>query len=158
MSADGGHVAFTSLASNLVPDDTNGVSDAFVFDTSTSSVIRAGLANDGAQPDGESAANAISSDGRFVAFTSQATNLVTEPTNVGCYVGDPQRACQHVYIRDRLLGTTERVSVSSVGVLANGHSDEASLSADGRFVAFTSFASNLVPADTNGRPDVFVRD
>ena len=81
VSGDGGHVAFTSLASNLVPDDTNGVSDAFVFDTTTNSVSRAGLANDGAQPDGVSAANAISRDGRFVAFTSQATNLVIEPTN-----------------------------------------------------------------------------
>ena len=90
----------------------------------------------------------ISADGRFVAFESLASNLVPGDTNG---VGD-------VFVHDRQTGTTERVSVSSAGTQGNGDSAVPSISADGRFVAFVSVASNLVPGDTNGRLDVFVHD
>ncbi|MBI4470036.1 MAG: PD40 domain-containing protein, partial [Acidobacteria bacterium] len=94
----------------------------------------------------------ISADGRFVAFESEATNLVP---------GDGNSA-HDVFVRDRLTGVTERVSVSSTGTEAIGdqyfYSVSASISADGRFVAFDSSATNLVPGDGNNAHDVFVRD
>src|SRR5207249_1385057 len=90
----------------------------------------------------------ISADGRFVAFASDATNLVPGDTN----------GFQDVFVHDRLTGTTERVSVDSAGTQGNSVSLEPSISADGRLVAFRSFASNLVPGDTNGVKDVFVHD
>src|SRR5207237_167695 len=94
---------------------------------------------------------ALSADGRFVAFTSRSTNLVPGDTN-----GSPD-----VFVHDRQTGITERVSVASDGMQGNreaGFLGPPALSADGRFVAFISEASNLVPGDTNGTPDVFVHD
>ena len=100
---------------------------------------------------------AISADGRYVAFSSRATNLVQGDTN----------GAIDVFVRDVQAGTTERVSVSSTGGQGDGDSgvEHAStngrpvaISADGRYVAFTSFATNLVPGDTNGVEDVFVHD
>ena len=93
---------------------------------------------------------AVSTDGRFVAFRSFASNLVAGDTN----------ATDDMFVRDRQAGTTERVSVSSTGVQGNGPSGfgGVAISADGRFVAFDSPATNLVPGDTNGQNDVFVRD
>jgi hypothetical protein len=90
----------------------------------------------------------ISSDGRFVAFEIYATNLVP---------GDSNNAYD-VFVHDRQTGQTTRVSVDSGGLQGNGHSSDPSISSDGRFVAFYGFATNLVPGDTNGQPDVFVRD
>ena len=91
---------------------------------------------------------AISADGRFVAFASDASNLVPGDTN----------GTLDVFVRDRQTGTTRRVSVGPGGVQGNGDSFDPAISADGRFVAFTSDATNLVPGDTNGASDVFVRD
>jgi Tol biopolymer transport system component len=90
----------------------------------------------------------ISANGRFVAFDSGASNLVPRDTN-----GEAD-----VFVRDRELGTTQRVSVSSTGRQGNGASWEPAISANGRYVAFTSTASKLVARDTNGVKDVFVRD
>ncbi len=90
----------------------------------------------------------ISDDGRCVLLFSGATNLVAGDTN----------AAPDIFVRDRALGTTERVSVSATGEQANGESAGGRMSADGRFVAFMSWATNLVPNDTNGEPDVFIRD
>ena len=90
---------------------------------------------------------AISADGRFVAFSSDATNLVPGDTN----------GTADVFVRDRQTGTTRRVSVGPGGAQGNGDSVDPALSADGRFVAFESDATNLVPGDTNGVDDVFVR-
>jgi Tol biopolymer transport system component len=90
----------------------------------------------------------ISADGRFVAFTSFATNLVP---------GDTNRR-DDVFVRDRLTGTTELVSVDSAGNQGNRDSGSPAISADGRFVAFHSVATNLVPGDTGNMTDVFVRD
>jgi Tol biopolymer transport system component len=151
LSADGRYVAFFSDASNLVPDDTNGVRDVFVRDRLTGSTERVSIASSGEQ--GNLGASdyeppALSADGRFVAFESQATNLVTSDTN-----GE-----MDVFLRDRLAGTTERVSVGISGMHGDNWSNWPSLSADGRFVAFVSLASNLVPGDTNHTTDVFIRD
>jgi Tol biopolymer transport system component len=89
----------------------------------------------------------ISADGRYVAFWSAAPNLVAGDTN-----GQPD-----VFVRDRRLQTTTRISIPSTGNEGNGGSLYPAISADGQFVAFGSSASNLVPGDTNNEPDVFVR-
>jgi Tol biopolymer transport system component len=146
VSGDGRLVAFQSVATNLVAGDTNGVQDVFVHDRLTGVTTRASVAShSGRQADGASNNAAISADGRFVAFVSGASNLVP-------------RGVPGVYVRDLLRGTTELVSVSSAGVPANGFTASPNISADGRFVTFASFASNLVPGDTNGTFDVFVHD
>ena len=148
LAADGRFVAFGSDATNLVTGDTNAVSDAFVYDRVTGTTERVSVSSAGAEANGASFAPAISADGRFVAFPSEATNLVPGDTN----------GVTDVFVRDRLTGTTERVSVSSAGAEANGTSFTPAISADGRFVAFSSDATNLVGRDTNGAVDVFVHD
>jgi Tol biopolymer transport system component len=150
ISADGRFVAFTSCASNLVPGDTNGRCDEFVRDRSKARTGRVSISTRGAQGNRSSRYPSISADGRFVAFTSNASNLVAGDTN---HTWD-------VFLRDRGRGTTSRNSVSSTGAQANNSSAlvSVSVSADGRYVAFPSLASNLVPHDTNGSYDVFVRD
>ncbi|MEP0766206.1 MAG: PD40 domain-containing protein [Fimbriimonadia bacterium] len=148
ISADGRYVAFRSSASNLVSGDTNGIRDIFVRDRLLGTTERVSLSSAGAQANGDSDFPAISSDGRYVAFESAATNLVTNDTNDRL----------DVFVHDRLTGATERVSLTSAGSQGNRGSMRASISADGRFVAFHSYATNLVPDDTNGAIDVFVRD
>jgi Tol biopolymer transport system component len=148
LSADGRAVAFVSLAANLVPRDTNGWADVFVRDRRRGRTELASVSSGGVRGDWPSGNPSLSADGRFVAFGSFATTLVSGDTN----------GTSDVFVRDREAGTTERVSVSSRGAQGGGYSDWPSLSADGRFVAFASDARNLVPGDTNGRQDVFVRD
>src|SRR5437867_824550 len=148
ISADGRFVAFSSLATNLVPGDTNGAFDVFVHDRLTGTTERVSVDSAGTQGHGNSSEPSISADGRFVAFSSVATNRVPGDTN----------AAFDVFVHDRLTGTTERVSVASAGTQGNGSSLDPSISADGRFVAFSSVATNLVPGDTNGKEDVFVHD
>jgi Tol biopolymer transport system component len=147
ISADGRYVAFWSQAYNLVPGDTNGYPDVFVRDRVSGTTQRVSMSSAGEQGNYDSLWPSISADGRFVAFMSQASNLV--PGDTGYY---------DVFVRDRVSGTTERVSVSSAGEQGNGPSSDPAISADGRFVVFSSSASNLVPGDTNGHIDVFVRD
>jgi hypothetical protein len=159
ISADGGFVAFSAHASNLVPGDTNGTpgdlfsgSDVFVRDRLARTTERVSVSSTGEQGNGNSGLGSvgISADGGFVAFWSYADNLVPGDTN----------GLADVFVRDRLAGTTERVSVSSAGEEGDGPSggDNVAISADGRLVAFGSLAGNLVPGDTNGLADVFVRD
>jgi hypothetical protein len=150
LSADGRYVAFRSHATNLVAGDTNGLDDVFVYDRSNGTLERASVDSGGAQSNGTSALPAISGDGRYVAFMSNATNLV---------VGDTNNVFD-VFVRDRTNGTTELVSVSSAGVQANAGIAQigVSISGDGRYVAFTTLASNLVAGDTNNTSDVFIRD
>ena len=148
ISADGRIVVFDSLASNLVADDTNGTWDVFVRDMNTNQTRRVSVSGAGVEGNGESTAPAISAGGRFVAFTSWATNLVENDTND---VGD-------VFVYDLQTASIERVSVSSAGAEGNGFSRGSAISADGRYVAFVSSATNLVPGDTNAVSDVFVRD
>ena len=152
ISARGRFVAFSSYASNLVPGDTNGFADVFVRDRKNGTTERVSVSSRGAQGDGRSDGGWITGDGRFVAFYSEAANLVPGDTDG---VGD-------IFVRDRQNGTTERVSVSSHGRQANDASYLAAanrvIALDGRFVVFESDATNLVPGDTNRRRDIFVRD
>ncbi len=148
ISADGRFVAFESDATNLVPGDTIGKRDIFVRDLTTARTTRVSVDSAGRQTNGASFKAAISADGRFVAFESDATNLVLGDTN----------GAADIFVRDLLTGRTTRVSVDSLGRQANGASFNAAISADGRFVAFESDATNLVLGDTIGKRDIFVRD
>ena len=148
LSSDGRFVAFGSYATNLVADDTNGFIDVFVHDRDTGATERVSVATAGTEANNESYSPAISSAGRFVAFRSDATNLVVNDTNHN----------SDIFVHDRTLGVTERVSVASDGTQANGDSTLPAISADGRFVAFSSEASNLVAGDTNNQADIFVHD
>jgi Tol biopolymer transport system component len=148
ISGNGRIVAFYSYASNLVPGDTNGRSDVFVHDLQTGGTTRVSVSGGGRQGNHQSLDPSVSADGRFVAFESYASNLVTGDTN----------GRSDVFVRDRQTGETTRASVSGSGDHGNHHSHDPSISADGRFVAFHSYASNLVAGDTNGCDDVFVHD
>lgn len=153
-SADGRYVVFTSDANNLVPGDTNYDPDIFVHDCQTGVTERVSVDSFGAQGHGQSGIrgpSCLSADGRYVAFQSEASNLVLGDTN----------GLADVFVHDRQTGVTERVSVDSFGAQANGYGNESdypSISANGRYVAFESGADNFVPGDTNGRLDAFVHD
>lgn len=148
ISAGGRYVAFVSDASNLVAGDTNALPDVFVRDTRAGTTLRVSVGADGTQADRDSAAPAISADGRYVAFISGASNLVAGDTN----------GTSDAFVRDTVSGTTERVSLGPGRAESDGYADAPDISADGRYVTFASPATNLVPADTNGLVDVFVRD
>ncbi|MFN8545343.1 MAG: hypothetical protein U0807_14200 [Candidatus Binatia bacterium] len=148
ISADGRFVAFDSTATNLVPGDQNGERDVFVRDRATGRTVRASVGVRDEEGNAASYGPVLAADGRSVAFASIATNLVPGDTN----------GTADIFVRDLARGITTRVSVASDGTEANGHSADPSLSADGRFVAFTSGATVLVPGDTNGIDDVFVYD
>lgn len=146
LSADGGLVAFWSPASDLVPGDTNGAGDVFVRDRQSGATERVSLARDGSQADGESWSPSISADGRFVVFVSSAGNLVA---------GDDDGA-DDAFVHDRWTGETVRVSVALNGGEPDGATHAAVISGDGRVVAFSSSASNLLPGDHNAAIDVFL--
>ena len=148
LSLDGRFVAFWSLATNLVSGDTNGHIDIFLHDRQSLTTELVSVSSGGALGNGDSVQPALSADVRFVAFTSQASNLVPGDGN-GTY---------DVFVRDRTAGTTELVSSATNGTLGNGQSEEPSISADGRYVAFRSISSNLVAGDSNDSYDIFVRD
>ncbi len=148
ISGAGRFVAFVSSASNLVARDTNDDDDIFVHDCQTGVTTRVSISSTGSQGNGRSFLPAISPEGRFVVFWSQANNLVMGDTN--------DRT--DVFFHDRRTGATTRVSIDSAGSQANGDSGDPVTSADGRFVAFDSFATNLVTGDTNGWEDIFVHD
>jgi acetyltransferase-like isoleucine patch superfamily enzyme len=153
MSADGRYVAFGSYSSDLVAGDTNGnLQDVFVRDlqTGTTTLVSENAAGTGSG-NGASYSNGISADGRYVAFQSLATDLVAGSDTNGIY---------DVFVRDLQTGVTTLVSENAAGTgTGNGASYPPIISADGRFVAFASFASDLVTGDTNGNmQDVFVRD
>lgn len=153
VSLDGRFVAFESRATNLVPGDRNRSSDIFVKDRQNGVVERVSVSADGAEGNGGSFRPALSADGRFVAFWSEASTLVPDDTNRTYDNGG-----YDVFVRDRLSGGIERVSVPVDGAQGNADSVTPTLSADGRFVAFGSYATNLVADDTNGVPDIFVKD
>ncbi len=147
-SADGRFVVFDSLATNLLPGDTNNATDIFVRDRQSGTTTRVSVASSGAQGNNNSFEPTITADGRYVVFDSVASNLVLGDTN----------GKADVFVRDLTLGTTRRVSVSSSEVQADESSWAPTISADGRFVAFYSYARNLVPGDTVLSADIFVRD
>jgi uncharacterized repeat protein (TIGR01451 family) len=141
-------VAFRSYATNLVLGDTNNKSDIFVHDRQSGQTTRVSIAPDGTEADDESSHPALSADGRFVAFRSDAGNLVPGDTN----------GKSDIFVHDRQSGQTTRVSVASDGTEADDGSNLPALSADGRLVAFQSNATNLVSGDTNNYIDIFVHD
>ena len=148
ISADGRYIAFDSLATNLVPNDTNGRNDIFVHDTQTGVTTRVSVDSSGLEANQDSYFPSISADGRYITFGSYATNLVPSDAN----------GTMDIFLHDMQTGATTRVSVDSNGIQANGFSTGSSISANGRYIAFTSSASNLVLGDTNSRNDIFVRD
>jgi Tol biopolymer transport system component len=148
MSADGRYVAFVSLGDTLVAGDTNGKYDLFVRDRQAGTTIRASLGAHGEEPSEHVFPGVISGNGRFVAFETRAGNLVDGDTN----------AARDVFVRDLETGETTRASLGAAGEQGDFGSTSPSISDDGRFVAFASTATDLVPGDTNGARDVFVRD
>ncbi|MBI5957664.1 MAG: PD40 domain-containing protein, partial [Chloroflexi bacterium] len=148
ISADGRFVSFSSVSPNIVLSDTNGTGDIFVRDRQLNQTYRVSVATDGTQGNGESTLSAISADGRYVVFGSNASNLVLNDTN----------GCWDVFIRDLQTGVTSRVSVDSGASQANSSSTNPSISANGRFIIYESTASNLVTNDTNNSKDIFVYD
>jgi Tol biopolymer transport system component len=153
ISADGLYVAFSSNATNLVkgfteyPDIYINAS-IYVHNQVTGETTLVSVSSDGTQANGCSWLHAISADGRYVVFSSDATNLVD-----GVIDGNT-----NIYMHDRVTGSTTLVSVSGYGQRAYNDYWGSSISADGRYLAFSSDASNLVDGDTNGVPDIFVID
>ena len=148
ISDDGRYVAFESMASNLVANDTNGQRDIFIRDRVEKTTERVNVASDGTQANNHASLHSISDDGRYITYCSNASNLVANDTNKQ----------SDVFVYDRVEKTTERISVASDGTQANGYSHFGSISGDGRYVAFESAANNLVANDTNNRTDIFVYD
>jgi LPXTG-site transpeptidase (sortase) family protein len=148
ISSDGRYVAFVSVASNLVAGDTNGSRDIFVHDRDTNTTTRVSIDSTGTEGDRNSYDPSISSDGRYIAFYSYASNLVAGDTN----------GVRDLFLHDRITGNSTRVSIDSTGTEGNSGSGSASISGDGRYVAFDSGASNLVAGDTNGDSDIFVSE
>lgn len=145
LSDDGRYVAFESFASNIVAGDTNNAFDSFLRDRSSATSSRISVTNAGMQASG--AYSRVSGDGRFVTFYSDSTGVVAGDTNA---IGD-------IFVRDTVLGTTERVSLSSTGAELNNYSLHGTLSRDGRYVSFETLAA-AAPGDVNGTYDVYVRD
>jgi len=148
VSADGRYVVYYSGADNLVRNDTNGMMDIFVRDTASGATKRLSLSSSGVEGNDQSLLPAVSSDGRYVVFSSLANNLVADDTN----------GVMDVFLRDTVTNTTTRLSVSSSGGEGDGGSDSPNISGDGRYVVFSSTADNLVADDTNGASDIFMRD
>ncbi len=148
ISGDGRRVAFASEADDLVPGDRNGWPDVFVHDRLTGDTVRASVGPGGADSDAEASEPCLSANGRRVVFHSFATNLVD---------GDGNSSCD-VFLHDLRAGLTTRVSVAGDGSEGNHDSSFASISGNGRHVAFESEATNFAPGDVNGTQDVFVRD
>jgi Tol biopolymer transport system component len=141
ISADGQFITFASEASNLIPEGTNGTMGIFVRNNLTGQITRTDISSNGTQANSQSIYPSISADGRYVAFTSISTNLVTDDTN----------STWDVFVHDNQTGQTTRVNVSSSGSQTEGewYSHAPSISADGRYVTFMSWATNLVSGDTN---------
>jgi len=148
LSADCRFVAFQSVATNLVPDDTNGEQDVFIHDRQTGTTTRVSVTSAGAAAQGTSGGVTLSDDGHIVAFSSTAANLVPGDTN----------GFEDVFVHDRQTGITSRVSVDSAGVEADKAASYVSISGNGRFVGFASRATNLVPGDAGFNLDIFLHD
>lgn len=158
ITAEGRVIVFQSLARNLVVGDHNGFADVFLRRRrAPTTTIRCSVSSSGAEANGPSSEPAVSAEGRFVVFTSRATNLIANDFN---FVAD-------VFVFDRTLETTRRISLGDGDVEGDDNSGWPSISADGRFVAFHSTADNLVPGDIaacggahpcTAGSDVFVRD
>jgi|LakWasM104_HOW12_FD_contig_111_155901_length_8940_multi_4_in_0_out_0_1 serralysin len=151
ISANGRYVAFHSTATNLSNADTNSSIDVYWKDTLTNETKLVSSNVDGIVGNGRSWYGSISADGNLVVFESLASNLVAADNN----------SFYDIFVKNMTTGAIQRVSTSSTGLEANGNSENASISADGRYVIFESRASNLISNDTNGPPwgsDIFIKD
>ncbi len=148
ISADGRYVAFESGAKNLVAGDVDNKDDIFIHDTQTGVTGLISVSSSGIKGNGNSERPSISADGRYVAFDSDANNLV------------PGRSgnVKDIYVHDLQTHETSRVSVDSTGKLANRFSTDPSISADGRYVTFTTEATNLISGDPHPEGGVFIHD
>ncbi|MEQ1637857.1 MAG: hypothetical protein ABL903_14325 [Methylococcales bacterium] len=155
ISADGRYIAFNSYADNLVSNDTNDSTDVFVHDRLTRKTTRVSVDSFGKESidlifsggDWQTAPPSISADGRYVGFVYRAKLVKEDDTSAA-----------DIYFHDRQTGETRLVSVNSIGIAGNNDSDFPVLSADGRYIAFQSSASNLVSGDTNSKDDIFIYD
>jgi Tol biopolymer transport system component len=154
VSGDGRYAVFSSIASNLVPGDTNNAWDVFRRDLTTGITSRVSVASDGTQANGTSAffgGATLSTDGQYIAFGSDASNLTPGDTNQNT----------DVFVHDMTTGITSRVSVATDGSQGSGGENGSyggAISDDGRYVGFQSDNENLVPGDHNGAFDVLVHD
>jgi Tol biopolymer transport system component len=153
ISANGRFVVFWTQAANLVPRDTNDAVDVFLWNRATGTTRRISISSAGVEASAGATGAVLSRTGRYVAFESESSDLVDDDTN----------RTSDIFVRDRFTGKTTRVSLAHDGSEGNNGggsigSHGAELSGDGRVVGFTSWASNLVPDDTNAAYDVFVRD
>jgi cysteine-rich repeat protein len=148
VSADGQVVSFTSDAADLIGTDGNLHDDIFVRDLLASTTERVSVSSAGTEGNSDSFQSAISDDGNLVAFASDSDNFVTPEEN----------GWIDVFVRDRQAGTTVRITLNRDDLENDGPSFAPAISGDGRYVAFQSFATDLVPGDKNGVGDIFVRD
>ncbi len=151
ISGDGRYIVFSTNATNLVAGDTNAIHDTFLRDTQLDTTVRVSVSTAGVEGNNGSYEPRISSDGRYIVFSSDATNLVAGDTN----------GVRDVFVRDTQLNTTTRVSISTAGTEGDGvvgGSEKSNISSNGRYVTFVSDSTNLVAGDTNAFKDVFVRD
>lgn len=149
ISGNGRYVTFVSNANNLVVGDGNAHGDIFQYDTNTNTMTLISVSSEGVQANGGSARPVTSDSGRFVVFSSAASNLVSDDSN-----GQPD-----FFLHDRDTGITTRVNLSTNGDQAVGYSGQyAGISDDGQIISFESSAANLVPNDTNSSSDVFVAE
>jgi hypothetical protein len=165
ISADGRYVAFWSSATNLVAGDTNAKTDAFLRDRQTGTTTLISKGYQGAQSNGDSKRPIVSRDGSYVGFESGASNLIAPEVCTGlpilgrkCTGGDKNSA-DDVFLYEIGSGNLTLVSGDANGAAANGASDRASLSGNGRKILYHSAATNLIASDTNGAVvDIFMRD
>jgi Tol biopolymer transport system component len=148
ISGSGRFVVFESLASNLVDNDTNNAADIFLYDTQTNAIRRISVDSQGNQGNDASSSPAISADGRYVTFSSSASNLVINDTN----------NTADIFLYDTQTNTTKRLTVDSEGNQGNDFSYNPAISTNGNYIAFETYASNLVTGDTNNSRDIFVYD
>jgi hypothetical protein len=149
ISANGRYVGFASGSDNLVAGDTNASTDVFIKDTLTGTTTRVSTDSTGTQVTGTSEIQKISADGRYVLFESTSSTLVSGDTN----------GTADLFVKDTVTGTTTRVSTNGSGSEINGGTFfNSDISADGRYVTFSSDASTLVAGDTNASSDVFRKD
>jgi hypothetical protein len=150
ITPNGRYVSFESGASNIVPGDTNGRLDGFVVDVARNTTTCVSVNDAGIIGNASSRTPILSSNGRYAAFSSSATNLVPGDTN----------ATSDAFVRDLRRGTIRRISVRSDGIQADGGSNGGIFDPSGRYLAYTSIATNLVPGETdwNGVLDTYIHD
>lgn len=171
LSSDGRYVAYSSTATNLVTGDTNAVEDVFVYDRTLTTTIRASMSQSGVQSTYASKSPAISADGRYVVFVTEAGALNTRASRTdvtfdaisaatgGGGGGGGTTATYYVYRRDLTLNVTVRAGSAYSGAVPNASSGNAAMSSDGALIAFSSLATNLTcTTDSNGFTDVYLRD